>query len=806
MTISSGKYSLSSQESSTDTFSQQATPDPFLMAGFGRASFGGVVAPLASAATAAFTPSTAPQTIAGGGTTSAPAWVSALGTASIAADMAAADVNGVVSEAGLTKLLTDLDATLSSTTKLTSQEFADLKTIAANLNVGMSTSAYLTYAFNALVNGNAANATWTGGAASSVALGNLAVGATATQLAELTGKWFLGSDLPSSTVKMSGYSTFSVSSSTVGNALFAASGPSMSDINQGYLGDCYFLSSCAEVAKQDAGDITSMFTNNGNGTYGVRFYVDGVAEYVTVNTSLADGGSVFNHATDIWASLAEKAYAQLQASGVDTGNSINYGNSYSTTGNGGDPAFALEAITGASAINQFFANGSSWSDYALNNALNVTNYSAGETTASLLKTVVADLSAGDDVILSSYTNAVDSRGMTTLVSDHCLSVYGYDSSTGELEIRNPWGAASGQTWDTTFEVSLSTLLADGDVITADNAGVGVAPTVPSAPTVTSQTTTQTWKLGSSVNFVLPSNTFTDPQNETLTYSAKLASGASLPSWLSLNATTGDFTGTVPSTATGLAIVVTATDTSGLTASETFSVSTPASAPTVIKTATQTLIDGKTGSFTLAASTFSDPQGETLSLTVKQSNGAALPSWLSFNAATRTFTGTPPAGAGNIQLEVTATNTSGLQANDIFTLADVAPAAPTVTALTAKQSLTEGKTFSFTLAANTFTDSNGEAMTYAATSSGSALPSWLSFNAATRTFSGAAPATASTLSLSVKATDAGGASASETFSVAIAAAAASLASAAASIVSSSAVTASLTKLASSIPTTLASPAH
>ncbi len=405
------------------------------------------------------------------GSTTAPAWISALHTASLAADMQAADIAGTVSEAGLTKLLTDLDSTLSATrSTLTANEFRDLQTIAANLNNGLSTSAYLTYAFNALVNGNAANATWTGGGANSVALGNLAVGSNATKLAELTGKWLQGTDLPSSKVTMSGYAPFSVSSSVVANPLFGASGPTMSDINQGYLGDCYFLSSCAEVANQNASIIDSMFTDNGNGTYGVRLYVNGAAEFVTVNASLADGGSIFNNATDIWASLAEKAYAQFQAGGLDTGNSVNYGDSYSTIGNGGSPAFALEALTGASAINEFIANGGSWLDYGLNASLSVTAYSAGGTTASLLSTIAADLAAHDDVILSSYTNATDSSGRTTLVADHAMSVYGYDSASGDLEIRNPWGTEAGQTWDTTFEVSLSTLLSDGDVITTDNAG------------------------------------------------------------------------------------------------------------------------------------------------------------------------------------------------------------------------------------------------------------------------------------------------------------------------------------------------
>jgi hypothetical protein len=160
--------------------------------------------------------------------------------------------------------------------------------------------------------------------------------------------------------------TFSVYYSTSASPLFAAGGPSMNDVNQGYLGDCYLLSSLAEVARQNAGIISSMFTANRNNTYGVRFYVNGVAQYVTVNSSLADGGNIFNHANDLWASLAEKAYAQLQAGGVVTGNSVNYGNSWSTIGNGGLPAAALEEITGASAITNFSANRSSWTTAVYN--------------------------------------------------------------------------------------------------------------------------------------------------------------------------------------------------------------------------------------------------------------------------------------------------------------------------------------------------------------------------------------------------------------------------------------------------------
>jgi hypothetical protein len=415
--------------------------------------------------------------------------------------MKAAVVNGTVTYSGLEKLFADLAAMLaSSKSSLTAAELHDLKTIAANLHNGVSTSSYLVSITNALVNGNTGNATWTGGAASPVKLGNLAAGSSATQLTELVGKWFLGTDLPSAAVVMSGYPGFSVYYSACTSPLFAAGGPSMNDVNQGYLGDCYLLSSLAEVARQNSGIISSMFTVNGNNTYGVRFYVNGVATYVTVNNALADGGGIFNHASDLWASLAEKAYAQLQASGVVTGNSVNYGNSWSTIGNGGAPAAALEEITGASAITNFSASGKSWAVTVYNSSLHATSFSSGSSTASLLATLVSDLAKGDDLVLSSYTNARDSAGKLTLIADHAMSIYGYDGAIGMLEIRNPWGTMSGQSWDTTFEVGLSTLLTDGDTITADNLGGGSG-----GLGSTSSTTVAVTKLTHAISGLQPSS-------------------------------------------------------------------------------------------------------------------------------------------------------------------------------------------------------------------------------------------------------------------------------------------------------------
>ena len=421
----------------------------------------------AASSSAAATASTASVLATG----SPPSWIATIQDSVIRADMTAASAGGTVSEIGMAKLFTDLAAELTSNkTTLSASQFSDLKTIASDLNVGETASSYITYVTDALILGNAANATWTGGSAGATTLGNLAIGSTATQLSELAGTWFLGTNVPSDVVSMTGYSTFTVSYSADSAPLYNSGGPSMNDVNQGYLGDCYLLACLAEVADQNSSLITSMISANGNNTYGVRFEVNGAAEYVTVSNTLADGGTIFNSGSAIWASLIEKAYAQLQAGGVVTGNYANDGNSWSTIGNGGYPEYALAEITGATQITDFAAVGFSWNQYVYNTSMTLLSSSTGIGSTSALSTIISDLNANDDVVLSSYTNAYASNGMQTLEADHAFSIYGYDSATGDLELRNPWGTKSGQTWDTTFEVALSTLLGDGDTITIDNVG------------------------------------------------------------------------------------------------------------------------------------------------------------------------------------------------------------------------------------------------------------------------------------------------------------------------------------------------
>ncbi|RUL99617.1 DUF4082 domain-containing protein [Rhizobium chutanense] len=88
----------------------------------------------------------------------------------------------------------------------------------------------------------------------------------------------------------------------------------------------------------------------------------------------------------------------------------------------------------------------------------------------------------------------------------------------------------------------------------------------------------------------------------------------------------------------------------------------------VQTATQYATLGSAFSYTLPTTTFSDVDStETLTYAATASDGTALPAWLTFNASTRTFSGTPTT-AGNYAVRVTATDIGGLSTNETFTIA------------------------------------------------------------------------------------------------------------------------------------------
>ena len=83
---------------------------------------------------------------------------------------------------------------------------------------------------------------------------------------------------------------------------------------------------------------------------------------------------------------------------------------------------------------------------------------------------------------------------------------------------------------------------------------------------------------------------------------------------------------------------------------------------------QRAMAGAAFSFQFADDVFRNRAVGSLTYSSRQYGGAALPSWLSFAPATRTFSGTPQSSnAGTVSVTVTATNDVGLSASDTFDL-------------------------------------------------------------------------------------------------------------------------------------------
>jgi Ca2+-binding RTX toxin-like protein len=298
-----------------------------------------------------------------------------------------------------------------------------------------------------------------------------------------------------------------------------------------------------------------------------------------------------------------------------------------------------------------------------------------------------------------------------------------------------------------------------------------------APIVASPIADQTINEDAAFSIVLPPNTFADVDvGDVLSYSAFTADGSLLPSWLNFNSDTQTFSGTpVNSDVGNLSITVIATDSSGENANNTFvlSVMNTNDAPVVANPiADQSTNEDALFSFVVPANAFADVDvGDVLSYNVTLADGSTLPSWLNFNAATRTFSGTPANGdVGTISVNVTATDLAGTSASDVFDLTVVnVNDAPIVGNAIADQTTNEDAVFSFTLPSDAFADVDvGDVLSYSAfMADGSLLPSWLTFDAGTRTFSGTpVNSDVGNLFVDVIATDLSGASAISSFALGV----------------------------------------
>ncbi len=289
-------------------------------------------------------------------------------------------------------------------------EFSDLKTIVNNAALFGSLD-YVRQLSSYVVLGNAANAHY-----QTSTLGNLAPGSSAAQLQDLVNKWFLGLDRPATSY------TYALTSGT----LFV-DGAEYTDINQGNLSDCYLLTSLAETALKSPAAISDMFVVNGDGTYTVKIYNNSQAAYVTVDSYLPiDGagnlayagiGKTYNDTgNELWVSLAEKAYAQINEMGWLRGYLSGSGqNSYSAIENGYIYA-ALGQITGQATV-------------AFSSTHEDTNF-------------VAFVAAYDQGKLIGFSSN-RAPASTSVVGNHSYAVLQYDATNQTVTLFNPWGVQYG---------------------------------------------------------------------------------------------------------------------------------------------------------------------------------------------------------------------------------------------------------------------------------------------------------------------------------------------------------------------------
>jgi uncharacterized delta-60 repeat protein len=292
--------------------------------------------------------------------------------------------------------------------------------------------------------------------------------------------------------------------------------------------------------------------------------------------------------------------------------------------------------------------------------------------------------------------------------------------------------------------------------------------VNSAPTVAHAIANKSATEDVAFSFTVPSNTFADADSgDALSYTASRADGSTLPSWLSFNANTRTFSGTPGNADPGeINLKVTATDRVGASVSSAF------------KLTVANVNDAPTGSVGI---TGTPTQGQTLtagnSLADVDGLGSISYQWLAdgsdISGATTSSLLLTQAQVGKaISVRASYTDLFGTAESKTSTatalVANVNDV-PTVANPITDQNATEGVAFTFTVPSNTFADvDSGDTLSYAATrADDSALPSWLQFNANTRTFSGTPGyADSGELNLKVTASDLAGVSVSSVFKVTV----------------------------------------
>ena len=203
----------------------------------------------------------------------------------------------------------------------------------------------------------------------------------------------------------------------------------------------------------------------------------------------------------------------------------------------------------------------------------------------------------------------------------------------------------------------------------------ITPPANTAPQAATTIAAQKTNEKSRWQFTLPANAFRDPDGDTLTYTASLTDGKALPKWLHFDAARQTFSGTPGNDDVGnLSIRVTAADGRGGSSMQNFAleVVNVNDAPQIgTELKGQTIIGGELWQYRLPIDAFKDiDKDDVLTLSVRlgdSSGGGNLPTWLTFDAKTGLFKGTPSNENEIYQIKVTATDKFGANVSQEFPL-------------------------------------------------------------------------------------------------------------------------------------------
>ena len=191
--------------------------------------------------------------------------------------------------------------------------------------------------------------------------------------------------------------------------------PEVDDVNQKYFGDCYLMATLAGMADVSPDFVKSLFTDYGDGRYGVRVK----NQFYTLDTSF-NSYAAYQPGKTIWPTLLEKAYAEYR---IETVGGTNYGG---------------------------IAHGASV-DAVLFDWLGRGNVNTNARGYEALNLAIDALAAGGTAVLGSDSN------VPGLNSPHAYTVVHYDAATSMFTLRNPWGYQDGGRSGGYIDVSYHTL-------------------------------------------------------------------------------------------------------------------------------------------------------------------------------------------------------------------------------------------------------------------------------------------------------------------------------------------------------------